>query len=100
MSYPEYETLADALLIYIFQHGGNTYECNASDTYEPLADIFGLSHTERTAPRADGHSGRQWENLVQWTRQRLINDGYAESRSWGVWGLTSRGVSRARSLCP
>jgi hypothetical protein len=98
MSYPEYASLADALLSYIYRCGGSTFQCHAREIYEPLADLFCPTRAEREAPRPDGYSGRYWENLVQWTRQRLINEGYAESRGHGIWGLTQRGVTRARLI--
>lgn len=99
MPYPEYEQLADALVCFLFRTGGSNFERRASDTYAPLADEFGLSRAERVAPRPDGYSGSLWENRVQWTRQRLINHGYAVSGGRGVWRLTEKGVQRARSIC-
>ena len=99
MPLPEYEDLADALLCFIYHKGGPNYQVRARETYEPLANHFELTASERTEPRADGYGGTRWENRVQWTRQRLINRGYVESREHGIWGLTTLGVEHAHSIC-
>lgn len=98
MSFPDYEELADALLCFIFLNGGETHQVRSGETYNPLADFFDLPREERTRPRPDGYSGSQWQNRVQWTRQRLINDGDLERRGRGNWGLTPSGISRAQSI--
>ena len=98
MTFPKYEDLASALLCFIHKHGGYTFQVRSSDAYQPLANHFGLSQAERMTPRPDGRSGTHWANRVQWTRQLLINHGYAESRGHGIWGLTELGIQRARSI--
>lgn len=98
MPIPKYGDLANALLCFVFLNGGETYQVSAKDTYKPLADYFALNETERNRPRPDGHSGRGWDNKVQWTRQKLINDGFMEKRGHGNWGLTKAGVNRANTL--
>jgi len=65
MAMPEYEDMEEPLLCYIFFNGGKTYSVRPADTYDPLADYFGLSRDERTRPRPDGHSGSHWQNRVQ-----------------------------------
>lgn len=94
----DYEQLGDALLSLIYLRGGDEYEANASDTYEVLADYFGLSASERLREWPDGYSGLYWPNRVQWTRQKLINQGYMESRGRGKWGLTPKGVLRGAAI--
>jgi restriction endonuclease Mrr len=98
MAFPDYEALADALLCFIFLNGCEKHQVRAYETYDPLADFFGLTHEERSSPRPDGYGGRHWLNLVQWTRQKLINEGYVEGRGRGIWGLTAKGVQRAQSV--
>ena len=98
MPFPDYESLADALLCFIYLNGGSRYEVRADSTYEPLADHFSLSQEERTRPRPDGYPGRDWHNHVQWARRRLINNGLAEEkRIRGLWELSAQGALRARS---
>jgi restriction endonuclease Mrr len=93
--FPKHEEIVDPLLSFIFLNGGPKHEVPAADVYQPLAAFFGLTKTEQTQPRKDGHSGRQWDNQLQWARQRLINRGLAESGGHGIWRLTAAGVRRA-----
>jgi len=96
--FPEHEEIVDPLLCFILLNGGHQYEIRAAEVYEPLAVFFGLTKTERTQSRKDGRSGRQWDNQVQWARQRLINRGLVESGGHGVWRLTGAGVRRAMQV--
>lgn len=98
MPFPEYEELADTLLYFIYLRGGPSYSLRPKQVYDPLADIFGLDEKERKRPRPDGHSGSHWENRVQWTRQRLINEGELDGRVRGLWRLTEQGINRASRL--
>ena len=95
MSMPEYEELGEALLAFIFLKGGALHEVRASETYGPLGEFFKLTTEEQAMPRKDGNpGGTMWQNRIQWTRQKLINEGLAEARGRGVWGLTVGGIER------
>lgn len=98
MAFPEYKETADALLAFIYLNGGKDHFVKARSTYDPLADHFGLSAEERSRPRRDGGAGTQWENHVQWTRQRLINNNLLKSKGHGYWQLTPAGIARATLL--
>ncbi len=98
MPFPEYEQMADALLWYIYTNGGVSYSLHPKEIYDPLADFFGLDEEERRRPRPDGYSGSHWENRVQWTRQRLINEGELDGHIRGVWRLTDQGIRRAARI--
>lgn len=99
MQIPEYEQMTDALLYYIYMKGGTSYSLPPKHIYGPLADFFGLSESERKEPRPDGYSGSYWENRVQWTRQKLINEGDLDPKSArGVWRLSEQGISHAAKL--
>ena len=98
MDFPEYEDMEEPLLCYIYFNGGEEYEVRPADTYDPLADYFGLSQAERNRPRPDGHSGSHWQNRVQWTRQRLINHGYLDGSTRGIWRLNAQGRQRAERV--
>jgi len=98
MSFPEYEDMEEPLLCFIYFNGGENFEVSPSDTYEPLADFFELTKEERIRPRPDGYSGSHWQNRVQWTRQRLINQGYLDGSTRGRWRLTDSGIQRASSI--
>ena len=84
MEYPEYEEIAKALLAFIHANGGSV---NPKECYESLADHFKLSLTDRNMARKDGRAGRQWDNRVQWTRQRLVNRGSVDERQRGLWKI-------------
>jgi hypothetical protein len=101
MAYPQYDEMDDPLLCFILLYGGDNHVVDAGFTYEPLADFFGLTATEQTAPRSDGGSGTQWQSRVQWARQRLINQGLIvdppkDRSERGHWTLSPEGVQRAR----
>ena len=98
MSFPAYDLMAEALLCFIYKHGGDGHGVTPKETYEPLANFFGLSDRARTRPRPDGKPGLHWHNRVQWTRQRLINSGLLDGSTYGVWRLTLRGRRQAQRL--
>jgi len=98
MGYPEYEDMEEPLLCYIYFNGGTNYEVRPKETYDPLANFFGLSLSERKSPRPDGYGGSQWENRVQWTRQRLINNGELDGSTRGIWRLNNAGEFRASKI--
>ena len=98
MAFPDYEQMADALNYYIYLSGGDLYALRPKQVYEPLANFFGLSEKERKTPRADGHTGSEWENRVQWTRRRLINEGKLDGQIRGVWRFSDDGINKALTL--
>jgi hypothetical protein len=98
MSIPDYGRLADALMALIYFRGGPNHVVTPNETYRPLADFFSLTAEERTRKRADGHPGRDWENKVQWTRQRLINLGLMWMPGRGLWALSAAGIGRAATV--
>src|SRR4051812_29887305 len=70
----------------------------ASDTYEPLADKFGLSREMRAQLLDDQFHRREWNNKVQWAREHLRKAGWLESDTRGQWTLTDSGRARAARL--
>jgi len=96
---PEYEQMADALLYIIYINGKKqSFSLAPKQIYEPMADLFDLTYAERNEPRPDGYSGSHWQNRVQWTRQKLINEGYLDGGIRGIWRLTEQGINRASKL--
>lgn len=65
MPLPPYDDLADALASFVLLNGGEAHCVRAEETYDPLADFFGLTLQERTRPRPDGYGGTDWQNKVQ-----------------------------------
>jgi hypothetical protein len=95
--------MVDPLLCFILLNGGEDHRVAARSIYEPLADFFGLTGEERTAPRKDGYPGKQWEMRVQWTRQRLINHGLIvnppkDRSETGYWTRSPDGLRRAHEI--
>ncbi len=102
MAYPAYEEVELPLLKLLYEHGGPEYQMRARDTYEPLADHFGLSVIERSQTRdellGDGRHEPVWNNRVQWARRKLSEYGYLEKSKRGYWKLSKRGAEKAAAL--
>lgn len=103
MPFPEYKELENPLLAFIYLNGGERYEIQAKDTYEPLADFFGLPEEDRQKTRdeifGDGKSEKAWSNRVQWARKSLNDYGYIDrSAPRSVWKLSKTGIEAAKKL--
>ena len=101
VSFPPEEKIAHALLHLLRQHGGPESAMRSADTYELLADEFGISSDARQIPRsdfyvADGHPTPVWHNKCQYARWRLVKEGLLEREApWGIWMLSERGKIKA-----
>lgn len=97
---PEYE-IAEALLRYIYDHGGPDYEVKAGLTYEPLANHFGLSEEERMRTRdeeyGDGKVQHAWDIKVQWARNTLKKQGDLAPSRHGYWRLSEKAIKKIGS---
>ena len=102
MAYPEYKQIETPLLLYIFEAGGPAYEVEASSTYRPLADRFGLTQNERQETRddrsGDGNQTPVSNNMVQWARRKLNEQGYLASSRHGYWKLSQLGIQEATRI--
>jgi len=65
-------------------------------TYEPLADLYGLTPAERRKRNPNYPSMVVWWNRVQWARQYLKDDGFLRSASRGIWQVTDAGREELR----
>ena len=94
--YPKEHEIAEALLRYIYDHGGTDYEVTAWSTYEPLADHFDLSREERDRTRdeefKDGKVQSAWHIKVQWARNTIKKQGYLASSRHGYWRLSEKAL--------
>lgn len=99
MAFPEYEEIEKPLLCLIYRSGGGKHEVRASDTYRPLADHFKLTTSERAEPRKDGKDEPLWNNMVQWARRKLNENGYLASSPRGIWRLSDTGIAAAKRNC-
>lgn len=102
MAYPPYDQLEIPLLKLIYEQGGANHELHATATYQPLAEYFGLSKTERTQSReaalGDGRNEPFWNNMIQWARRKLNEKGYLAEAARGYWRLSELGINKAKPL--
>jgi len=68
----------------------------SEDTYRPLAEFFGLSLNDRYEETTGGRS--RWDNLIQNSRQHLVDAGLLDHRDRGIWTLTSQGILKAEKI--
>ncbi|WP_063890434.1 winged helix-turn-helix domain-containing protein [Burkholderia ubonensis] len=102
MTYPHYDELELPLLKLLFEHGGDQHQMRATQTYEPLASYFKLNEVEITQSRdkvlGDGRGEPFWNNMVQWARRKLNENGYLTYAPRGYWKLSELGIEKARAL--
>ncbi len=96
VDFPDYSTIADALLSLLVARGGASDALRPRQCYAPLADLFELTPEQRKRMRSGSRSGIAWENCVQWSRQLLINEEKLDGSVRGVWRITSLGIAQAR----
>ena len=67
--------------------------------YGPLADDFKLTQEQRHIPRPGRNKSEPaWNNLVQFARRRLVDQGLIDNSRKGFWSLTAEGRKRADLL--
>ena len=103
MTFPRRNRITTELLLLIYSKGGNLYQLKSADTYAPLTDKFNLEIQARKMIQDElyknGRPESAWNNLVQWARQDLVDEGYLYAYApHGVWRLTPNGVSHAEWL--
>src|SRR5947207_330595 len=71
-------------------------EAQPKELYQRLAAIFPqLTEEDLAARLPSSPSTFRWHNLVQWSRQKLVEKGEIDGSTRGVWKLTPRGRARA-----
>lgn len=103
VEYPPRDSIRDELLILIYKAAGILYQLRSAETYRALADKFNLDEKSRKRIRAehynDGKAELVWNNMVQFARLALVDEGCLEKHApHGVWRLTSKGVAEAQGL--
>ncbi|SRR6266480_924064 len=95
MSFPKQSEIELPLLKTLQELGG---KAEPKELYPKLAAIFPqLTQEDLTARLPSSPSTFRWHNLVQWSRQKLVEKGEIDGSTRGVWKLTPRG--RARDWC-
>ena len=93
MSFPKQSEIELPLLKLLHEFGGKV---EPKELYPKLAAIFPhLTEDDLTARLPSSPSTFRWHNLVQWSRQKLVEKGEIDGSTRGIWKLTSRGRARA-----
>lgn len=93
MSLPKQSEIELPLLKVLNQLGG---KAEPKELYPKIAEMFPeLTEEDLTARLASSPSTFRWRNLVQWSRQKLVEKGEIDGSTRGVWKLTVRGRARA-----
>lgn len=101
VEYPYFASIADPLLVFIYENGGEKYEIKAKNAYEPLANYFQLTETQKTRTENDiydnGRNGIYWKSLVQRAKESLLLSHIMPGPK-GIWSLTKSGIEKAKSI--
>src|SRR6266480_3263139 len=93
MSFPKQSEVELPLLKTLLELGG---KAEPKELYLKLATIFPqLTQEHLTARMPSNPSIFRWHNLVQWSRQKLVEKAEVDGSTRGVWKLTARGRARA-----
>ncbi len=93
MSFPKQSEVELPLLKTLLELGG---KAEPREVYSRLATIFPqLTQEDLTARMPSNPSIFRWHNLVQWSRQKLVEKGDLDGSTRGIWKLTARGRARA-----
>jgi hypothetical protein len=93
MSFPK-QSESELPLLKTLQELGGKAEPKA--LYLKLAEMFPqLTEEDLSARMPSSPSTFRWHNIVQWSRQKLVEKGEIDGSTRGVWKLTPRGRARA-----
>ena len=101
--FPKYEEIQIPLLSEIANRGGKSRPADKNSKgqtiYEAIADYFGLSADTLNIEiyEANDKPRSKWENMVRWTRNDLVKQGYLISTTRGVWQITTSGMNKLRT---
>src|ERR1700745_4136546 len=93
MSFPKQSEIELPLLKILQELGGKP---EPKELYPRLAKVFPQLNEEDLAARLPSSpSTFRWHNLVQWSRQKLVEKGEIDGSTRGIWKLTTKGRARA-----
>src|SRR5690242_7114804 len=96
MAFPKQFEIEIPLLRVISDLGGSG---KPKEIYPRISKFFPqLSEEDLIAKLPSSPSTFKWHNLVQWSRQALVEKGELDGATRGIWKLTSKG--KARLLSP
>ena len=94
MSFPKQSEVELPLLKVLHELGG---KAEPKQIYPRITGMFPqLTDEDRAARLPSSPATFKWHNLVQWSRQRLVEKGEIDASERGVWKLTARGRARAQ----
>ena len=98
--YPSPRAIQNALLMHIYESGGDNKSVHCASVLEPLADRFNLSEELRRRERSgERNHGTQWRQNIHQARNTLTNGKLILRPSLrNIWQLTEKGAERAREL--
>jgi restriction system protein len=98
VSFPKQSEIELPLLKVLHELGG---KAEPKELYPRLAKIFTqLTEEDLAARLPSSPSTFRWRNLVQWSRQALVEKGEIDGSTRGVWKLTAKGRTRATGSSP
>ena len=98
MSFPKQSEIELPLLKLLHKLGGKS---EPKALYPKIAEQFPqLTEEDLTARLPSSPSTFRWHNLVQWSRQKLVEKGQLDGSTRGVWKLTPQGRARATGARP
>lgn len=93
MSFPKQIEIELPLLKILHELGG---KAEPKEVYPRLSALFPQLTQEELAARTPSNpSIFRWHNLIQWSRQKLVEKGEIDGSTRGIWKLTARGRARA-----
>lgn len=93
MTFPRFNEIEVPLLRVLIDLGGSAAP---KLIYPKVAAHFPNLTPEEQEQRLENYpSTRKWSNLVQWSRQRLVDAGDVDGSKRGVWAITPKGRARA-----
>lgn len=93
MAMPTQNDLKTAILHLVQSAGG---QIRTRDTYGPLADYFHLSDEDLT--RKTSSNANQWRTRVGFARKALVDSGFLDGSTRGLWKLTRQGERELQRL--
>lgn len=95
MPFPTQAEIEIPLLKVINSLGG---ACQPRQTYPQVARYFPLLTEEEQNQRLENYPNiRKWWNMVQWARQRCVENGEISATTRGIWKITDAGRQRIQS---
>jgi restriction system protein len=92
MTFPKQSDIELPLLATLQKLGGTAMP---RDVYPIVAGYFPNLVDADLEQRLESYpSVRKWWNIVQWARQRLVDNGDIDGSTRGVWKITEQGVNR------